>query len=174
MFGNLNGYMEWIVSFEEVLREISAVTAAMRLPRKRGPQKRSPGGIEVETEDFPYPVSISTQGVIGHVCGGALISPYHVITAADCVSDPKTTTIKDYTITIGSAKIPVDVEDNSEAEIFKVNTTNVILREKSGKTKRDVAIVRLPRKSKFTPVVIAQNSKIVIVLWVVICLPFAF
>jgi len=164
VFGNLNGYMEWIVSFEEVLRDISTVTAARRLPRLRGARQRSQAGLNVEIADFPYPVSISTQRTIGHICGGALISPYHVITAADCVSDSKTTTIKTYTITIGSARIPVDLDDTPEAEVFDVNTTDVILRERKGKLKRDVAIIRLRSKSKFTPAVIPQNSKTMIVL----------
>lgn len=47
-----------------------------------GTEDRIIGGTDVTIEEFPYQVAISVMGF--HTCGGALISPVHVLTAAHC------------------------------------------------------------------------------------------
>lgn len=41
------------------------------------------GGRKADYGDFPYQASV--QNATGHVCGGAIINEYHVLTAARCV-----------------------------------------------------------------------------------------
>lgn len=40
------------------------------------------GGQDADIEDHPYQVSLQQYGA--HICGGSIISPRHVLTAAHC------------------------------------------------------------------------------------------
>lgn len=65
--------------------------------------KRIAGGDDAKPNEFPYQVSLRYGGI--HICGGALISDRHVLSAAHCVCELIDEPYEDLTVVTGSTKI---------------------------------------------------------------------
>eukprot|EP00210_Caulerpa_lentillifera_P000926 g896.t1 len=161
VFGNITGYMEWILKQEDVMKDISVAAVNRRLKetpveerspeQSRMPVPRLAAGVNVEATKFTYPVSISEFYGTRHKCGGALIHPYYVLTTTNCVYDPTRPNSRPipFIITIGSTYIPT--RDSVDYEVMPVDTSNVI-RHFNRRGRAGIALVRLPRRSSFKPV----------------------
>ncbi|KAL5333082.1 trypsin-like serine protease [Aspergillus crustosus] len=68
----------------------TTLTTALSLSRARPSINPAiVGGTEVSIEDYPYQIALLTYGVA--TCGGTIISPNHIVTAAHCVSNAPVT-----------------------------------------------------------------------------------
>ena len=59
------------------------------------------GGTQATIDEFPYQVSLRRNG--DHYCGGAIISPWHILTAAHCVVNVMKPPYRDISIQTGSS-----------------------------------------------------------------------
>lgn len=65
--------------------------------------KRIAGGDDAKPNEFPYQVSLRYGGV--HICGGALITDRHVLSAAHCLCELVEEPYEDLTVVTSSIKI---------------------------------------------------------------------
>ncbi len=93
-------------------------------------------GTPTSLQDWPSMVSLGTGavGTDGHECGGALIHPNWVVTAAHCFDDPGMTTV-----TLGTASL-----DSDDAE--RIGIAAIMVHEgwnSQASNNHDIALVRL-------------------------------
>ena len=87
---------QWLRSFVNIwnsLRDLKGTTTTPsscvcgQSTASRRNYGRLLGAADATVGEFPWMVSIYTPGASGdHICGGALITDRHVLTAADCAS----------------------------------------------------------------------------------------
>lgn len=102
------------------------------------------GGVEATPGEMPFIVSLQTDG--RHFCGGSLIGPDVVLTAAHCVL-----AVNDFEVAIGLHSL----RDVQKVERFDVK--NYLLHPNYGvlsKNDSDFAIVKLAGRSKFKPILL--------------------
>ncbi|KAK7068146.1 Trypsin-2 [Halocaridina rubra] len=65
-----------------------------RLPHFQSNHKKIIGGESANPGEFPYQVSVQHKGILGqfHICGGSILNPSYILTAAHCIAnvDPDT------------------------------------------------------------------------------------
>ncbi|XP_059223364.1 serine protease SP24D-like [Stomoxys calcitrans] len=109
---------------------------------KRPLQGRIVGGGFATEGQFPYQVSILRRG--NHSCGGSIISPHYVVTAAHCIVYGKP-----------SMRVPVDVLNVRAGSISTtsggqlVNVTEVKPHPSFWQFTNDIALVKLAQPLKF-------------------------
>ena len=97
------------------------------------------GGSEARAGEFPFIVSL--QGNSGHFCGGSLIAPDVVLTAANCVG-------WNFKVVIGLH----DRNDFSRSEVHSVKRITVHPSYNPGTMDYDFAVVELNTRSAFKPI----------------------
>lgn len=107
------------------------------------------GGREALPEEFPWMVELISNNQ--HHCGGALIAPNWVITAAHCVKEepsfgiPAPDRVIINNIDIGQANTHSEEIDIEEITYFPTWDISVA-------TSEDIALIRLETSSSFTPI----------------------
>lgn len=103
------------------------------------PQDRIVGGVNAIKQQIPYQVSIRFKG--RHRCGGTIIGPSDIISAAHCFNHPYSTSL--YSIRAGALKLSGNestIQDRSVAQILNhpeyINDVNYLWAN-------DIAIVKL-------------------------------
>ncbi|KAJ2857964.1 hypothetical protein J3B02_000621 [Coemansia erecta] len=103
-------YYQLLVSIGFVIIVISNLSTGLAVPQAL--EKRIFGGILVPDAIVPYIVSITNSDGVGlGKCGGTLISPNHVVTAAHCVISHLDVVFPPQNITIGYNSTDKDDQD---------------------------------------------------------------
>ncbi|XP_021112696.1 serine protease 45 isoform X6 [Heterocephalus glaber] len=92
--------------------------------------------LDMTRRHWPWEVSLQTENE--HVCGGALIAPFWVVTAAHCIQSTK-----EYSVVLGASQL----QPLNPRRIFSVPVRDIIMHPKYwGRTfiVGDIALLRLP------------------------------
>lgn len=131
------------MSLKGILMAAFAVVFAGSVQAKVEIRPNIVGGVEAENGELPFQVSIqSSYG--GHFCGGSLIKPNWVLTAAHCVQGWSS-----------SNKIVVGTNDQTNtagAEVFTAAKVIAHPNYNSGTLDSDYALLKLSGDSKFRPI----------------------
>jgi trypsin len=98
------------------------------------------GGTEVSIEDYPYQIALILNGKLG--CGGSIISPNHVVTAAHCVIDHPASK---FSIRAGSSS------SKSGGVVVNVSSSAVHPKYNTATFDNDIAILTLADRLTFGP-----------------------
>ncbi|ALC48825.1 maker299 [Drosophila busckii] len=96
---------------------------------------------------FPYMVALSRNGT--YVCGGAIIAPEYIITAAQCVTDKVTKGVME-PVPAAQLSIRVGSLDRLQGGVVSKISQVTVHEDYIGKKTNDLAILRLPAPLNYT------------------------
>uniref|UniRef100_A0ABM5GSH6 Serine protease 27-like n=1 Tax=Pogona vitticeps TaxID=103695 RepID=A0ABM5GSH6_9SAUR len=114
------------------------------------PQVRSPriiGGEKAEIGEWPWQVSMRKHRE--HICGGSLISPQWVVTAAHCFEGPLNPS--DYRINLGEYELPKPAPSMISSAVCKIIVHPYYVGEGQS---ADIALVRLEKPVNFSQTIL--------------------
>lgn len=121
---------------------VASSAAQPTLPEEGATENRVVGGTDAEPGSVPFQVSL--QGVFGHSCGGAIVAPKWVATAAHCVQGSSPGNMK---VLAGTNQL------NSGGQLYAVKQFFVHSRYNKPMFHNDVALVKLASAFEFDELV---------------------
>jgi len=172
-----------VLSSSTIIRYVRPATATDTRPGankdnknlNKGPSKRIVGGKDALEDRYPYFVSLQENLNGIHKCGGSLVAPDIIMTAAHCASKVKYAQVGKYYLNsvvgnTNSNSITAEENENvigtisssiSDYETFEVlNMTSHPLYDSGYSFSHDVLLLKLDRISKKQYIRINQNSNI--------------
>ncbi|XP_078234888.1 serine protease 27-like [Pogona vitticeps] len=129
----------------ELCPEINSAEIACGHPQVRSP--RIIGGEKAEIGEWPWQVSIRKHRE--HICGGSLISPQWVVTAAHCFEGPLNPS--DYRINLGEYELPKPAPSMISSAVCKIIVHPYYVGQAQS---ADIALVRLEKPVNFSQTIL--------------------
>uniref|UniRef100_A0AB38ZE91 limulus clotting factor C n=1 Tax=Ectomocoris sp. TaxID=3104572 RepID=A0AB38ZE91_9HEMI len=157
-----------IMSVEVDSSEYGRQSGLKRTNCNCGWSNKSPGrvvnGQEVSLGQYPWIVSLNFNG--GHMCGGSIITEYHVLTAAHCVHDRRAENLRVFVGTVNNTnadrgqiiQVKKIVLHNYIRQMFHQDDIAVLILEEGIKFNNHIGPVCLPTKR------IPLNNKMITVM----------
>ncbi|TWP53313.1 serine protease [Lentzea tibetensis] len=110
------------------------------------------GGTRASTKDNPFAVFMVFTGKITPICGGSIVAPNKILTAAQCVDEGVT---GPKPVPPGSRQIVAGRDDFRSTTGTVANITKIVLHEKYDGISFDFAVLTLDRKLTQKPIQLA-------------------
>jgi trypsin len=160
--GNHTGVYAMIGSFRNLLLvSLAGWTVMTGCGSEKAQEQQSQldivGGSTVSASlyDQYFTSTVSLQYGSQHFCGGTLVAPNKIVTAAHCLADFSSSQIKNNLRVVIGAR---DLRSTSGAERFSVASYSINSRYSSSRTQHDTATITLNGNSSYTPVAINKSA----------------
>ena len=129
--------------------------------QEQGDTNRIIGGTTVSSGTYPWFTALSSNSSnVDHFCGGMLVSPEWVLTAAHCLDDLFDVMLWDGTASVGAFDAPYESGDNGGQAVEVFNLDDIFLHPNydNATMNNDFALLKLEGQSSITPVNMDSSS----------------